>query len=55
MEKLIIEDVENIKDPAVKSAIIQILDAHNRILSLPATTEDPKSLAATVNKITGKL
>lgn len=44
-----------VKDPAVRDALTIIADELKRIRSVQPATQDTRSLAAAVNKITGKL
>lgn len=47
--------IESVKDPATKEALTIIADELKRIRSVQPATQDTRSLAAAVNKITGKL
>jgi len=47
--------VGSVKDPAVKAALSIISDELKRIRSVQPVTEDTRSLASAINKITGKL
>ncbi len=55
MQKLIVEEVEKIEDPATKASFIAILNEINRIRSVTPATHDPKSMAAAINKVIGAI
>lgn len=54
MQKLY-TSIESVKDPSVKDALTIIADELKRIHSVQPVTQDTRSLAAAVNKITRKL
>lgn len=54
MEK-IIHKVGLVQDKATREALMAIVDELKRIRSVQPVTQDTKSIAAAVNKITGKL
>lgn len=54
MQKLY-SSIASIQDPALREALTIIADELKRIKSVQPVTQDTKSLAAAVNKITGKI
>lgn len=54
MQKLY-RTIASIKDPSIKEALTIIADELKRIHSVQPATQDTKSLAAAINKITGKI
>lgn len=49
------KDLQGVEDAAIRLVLNAIIQELNRITSLPPTNEDPKVIAAMVNKITGNL
>ena len=49
------QELESLKDPAIKGLLLRMIEEINKPKFLPPCGEDPKQIAVIVNKITENL